>query len=181
MKRPARILRNFAAMLSLMMFLFLSFLLVRSYWRADEACYLAPGRGRYLETCRGVFSFYSDHVYIYPRPGEWSYAVHTEPIAQQRIMDTITSRVAAKGAHFDIAGFTYAGSAFDEDVAVMIRFPLWLPILIFGVILFFLIRRRHRDDDATHRCAKCGYDLRATPDRCPECGMIPDHLIQPRH
>jgi hypothetical protein len=49
--------------------------------------------------------------------------------------------------------------------------PLWLVTLSSGVfaVMLFVSHRRNRPVEEG-RCAVCGYDLRATPDRCPECG-----------
>ena len=60
----------------------------------------------------------------------------------------------------------------------MIFFPSWLIVAPhwFGVLLFgtfpaiYLIRRKKRMPGT---CKTCGYDLRATPERCPECGAVP--------
>ena len=46
---------------------------------------------------------------------------------------------------------------------------------ILGVAAILYDRHRLRRDarEQTEYCRNCGYDLRATPDRCPECGMVP--------
>jgi hypothetical protein len=53
--------------------------------------------------------------------------------------------------------------------------PWWLPTLLFGVPPLWRLERRRRlaRRKAHGLCQHCGFDLRATPDRCPECGAIP--------
>jgi hypothetical protein len=52
--------------------------------------------------------------------------------------------------------------------------PFWAVALIAGVLPgAWFYRRLTRVRHLPGRCRACGYDLRATPDRCPECGTVP--------
>jgi hypothetical protein len=52
--------------------------------------------------------------------------------------------------------------------------PHWMTALLAGVLPATWATRTYRARRyAAGRCRRCGYDLRATPDRCPECGESP--------
>lgn len=63
------------------------------------------------------------------------------------------------------------------------RISLWYPALLFGILpglrlgtwlISAIRRRRSRRAKCEGECLICGYDLRGTPERCPECGTIPE-------
>lgn len=51
--------------------------------------------------------------------------------------------------------------------------PYWFIAVCLGIWPLVGIARRLRHHTRPGTCAKCGYDLRATPNRCPECGTVP--------
>lgn len=63
----------------------------------------------------------------------------------------------------------------DERVRLA-TIPAWLPVVAFALPWLLRVadlaaaRRRRRRGNVS---AGCGYDLRATPGRCPECGNVP--------
>jgi hypothetical protein len=50
--------------------------------------------------------------------------------------------------------------------------PYWL-LQLASLVPVGLGWRRSASVIPSGHCKKCGYDLRATPSRCPECGLVP--------
>ena len=80
------------------------------------------------------------------------------------------SRNFSESSPFRFGGYTNpAGTAKHASV----HLSHWLSAAVAAVLpaLWWRGYRRHRHRRRNHLCLDCGYDLRASHDRCPECGM----------
>jgi hypothetical protein len=82
------------------------------------------------------------------------------------------------GKDNDVLGDPYHEAIHHVDV------PYWALVLGFlgaglPAVRASIARRRRVRRLATGCCPSCGYDLRETTDRCPECGAVPDARTEP--
>ena len=175
MKRLARILIDIFSVLSLMVCLASMGLWARSHFVGDQWLWhdrpdnqerfasLASGRG-------------------WVRYGWWDNSrlsgVNLPPgYRAVRTADKGIYPIARPGdRHIAFPGFRYdrySDGSFQPGMIVSIAYA-WPAALTAVLPAIGIVRRcRDRQRKAGGFCPTCGYDLRATPDRCPECGTIP--------
>ena len=78
---------------------------------------------------------------------------------------------------FDFAGFEYGGLRGPVGSLYNVAVPHWFAAAVMLALPLVWVRsalrrRRERHRARAGQCWRCGYDLRATPERCPECGAV---------
>jgi hypothetical protein len=132
---------------------------------------------------RGVLSMagllrFEHGMYAAGPPG-WTYVSYP-----QRDHDGLWFELAARdrgGWPLKRLGIGYSRIDYTSDgrnVRVAVYVPHWGVVVLLAILpgigLTRIVRRRRAVARAGRNlCRVCGYDLRATPGRCPECGKIP--------
>jgi hypothetical protein len=140
---------------------------VRSYWRMDRVFYDGAQTQQTLTSLRGRVQ-YSRRTGFPRGESHWHFATSFAP---QWMMDMLPFQPWYQRMGFDFANRPVpSGPAGASDLIVMV--PYWFLALLSAVLpvacIVQRIRRALRPPPG--HCQRCGYDLRASTDRCPECG-----------
>jgi hypothetical protein len=177
-----RRLFNLAAAVSLGLFLVTAALWVRSYREADELTCIRDGT-RYIAQLAGgrLIVLITNHGYFNSEEQGFQWRRYPGP-AQVRGTSMWARSVMQRGRRAvlgvwrgTIRNADWGSGPSSSEVFIA---PVW-PVLALSAALpvLWLIRYRRRRRIqrrlSLNRCPICGYDLRATPERCPECGTVP--------
>ena len=161
-----RRLLNLLTALSLLLFVAVCVLWVRSYWIGSVFGYRAPPSG-------GVYG----NCYLASYDGRLAYSRLLKTQADGQVGLYANDYPLAPDYEMDVgfAGFGYRSLNHRTFTLKEWRLPYWAPATLLAVppAVALLRRRKSRRDRTLNLCPSCGYDLRATPDRCPECGASP--------
>jgi hypothetical protein len=195
LKRFGRILLNLLTALSLLLFAATIFLWIRGYWVSDEVtreapsasgrwswCFAHAGRGRLL-LVRHTIAFAGGRLPDagpYPAPPRPTWEWQTAPPSSQ--WPTIAAASLQDGERWEFLGFAHQWRdqkhPYGADRCDWVTLPMWSLAAASGAVggagvVGYSRRRRRRTRERRGLCPECGYDLRATPDQCPECGRRP--------
>jgi hypothetical protein len=111
----------------------------------------------------------------------WAWAVLlglTIPLMRTRAGPSLARLLLAAAVVFTAAAEARRDGRYHSE-------PVWHGLLMLGVSAVFVwvgrVNEMLRRDERVRRrlCLTCGYDLRATPDRCPECGTSAPRATAP--
>jgi hypothetical protein len=158
---------------------------VRSYHKRNSFPEVMRHPGISIQSFSGRFCIgWVSAVRIWPSPFQIAVEVRNHPLHVQwqnnGIQPVQSIRSVAPVAELS-NGFGFAvlsdrvafGVPPDGWSAKMVVIPYWAIALVFLFAPLQRILTLHgRREFARGFCQQCGYDLRATPERCPECGTL---------
>jgi hypothetical protein len=180
-----------SALLSALFDVGLIMLWASSYWRTDAYIYYAYSAddptARISSSTGYALSLFSSYGGVMAR-FNWAHA----PPSSNPPLPPVHGRASEPNPHYPVPrspppgrGWQFGASGFavirhnqSGDLPggmVEIVLPMPLVIVLISVLptcWFFWDRKRRRRESrrAKSQCLACGYDLRASKDRCPECG-----------
>jgi hypothetical protein len=131
-------------------------------------------RSHIIAADRQGVSYVVVNLHVFGEPHGWKFSHNDYPGGDPERMK---SDVGFLGFGYRTGNYV---SFRGEDSWYEWTVPYWFLVLALAVLPSLAISKalRKRHQRKSGHCPACGYDLRATPDRCPECGREDDKVTR---